>query len=205
VPPEGQRLVVGLVRGVHGLDGAVRVEPLSDDPGRFEPGSRLHPEGARRRLTVEWAQADEPGLLVRFREVRSREAADALRDVYLEADAASLPLDGDSYWWHEVIGLPVTTDRGEQLGKVDDVFRAGGGEVYVLRGGPRGELLVPAVRSVFRAFEPRQGRLVVDADALGLDELRRRRPRGRRSSRTAGTSPGRADRADQAGPAGEGG
>ena len=183
MPPEGERLVVGLVRGLHGLDGTVRVEPLSDDAGRFEPGSRLYPEGSPRRLTVEWAQVDAPGVLVRFREVQTREAADGLRGVYLEVIAPSAELGPDEYWWHEVIGVPVTTGSGEALGAVDDVFRAGGSEVYVVGGGPRGELLVPAVRSVFLEFAPREGRLVVDAAALGLDEIRPRRRRGRRSSR----------------------
>ena len=37
----------GLVRGLHGLRGAVRVEVLSDDPRRFARGSVLHPEGER--------------------------------------------------------------------------------------------------------------------------------------------------------------
>ena len=183
MPREGERLVVGLVRGVHGLDGTVRVEPLSDDTGRFEAGSRLYPEGSPRRLTVEWAQADAPGVLVRFREVSTREAADGLRGVYLEAIAPSAELGPDEYWWHEVIGVPVTSGSGEELGAVDDVFRAGGSEVYVVRGGPRGELLIPAVRSVILEFAPRRGRLVVDAEALGLDEVRPRRRRGRRSSK----------------------
>ena len=189
MPPEGERLVVGLVRGVHGLDGTVRVEPLSDDAARFEPGARVFPEGSPRRLTVEWAQADAPGLLVRFREVQAREAADRLRGVYLEAIAPAAALGPDEYWWHEVIGVPVTTGSGEALGAVDDIFRAGGSEVYVVRGGPRGELLVPAVRSVILEFAPRDGRLVVDAEALGLDEIRPRRRRGRRSSK-AGVSAG---------------
>ncbi len=185
--PAGGRLVVGLVRGVHGLQGAVRVEPLSDDPARFEPGSRLYQEGSTRPLTVAWAQADEPGILVRFREVTSREAADVLRDAYLEADAPAASLAPGEYWWHEVIGATASTLGGEVLGRVEDIFRAGGGEVYVVRGGPRGELLVPAVRAVIRELAPREGRLVVDADALGLDEIAPRRPRGRRSSRAART------------------
>jgi 16S rRNA processing protein RimM len=183
VPSGGERFVVGLVRGLHGLQGGVRIEPLSDEPARFEPGSRVYVEGTDRALTVDWAQADAPGLLVRFREVRTREAADGLRDTYLEAVRPSAPLDAGAYWWHEVVGVPVMTGSGEALGTVDDVFRAGGGEVYVIRGGPRGELLVPAVRAVFREFAPREGRIVVDAEALGLGPLRPRRPRGRRSSR----------------------
>lgn len=182
MPGDGERLVVGLVRGLQGLRGGVRVEPLSDEPGRFEPGSSLYPEGTGRRLTVDWSQQDAPGLLVRFREVTTREAAEQLLGTYLEAEVAT-ELAADAYWWHEVIGAAVTADTGEVLGTVADVFRAGGGEVYVVRGGPRGELMIPAVRAVFREFAPREGRLVVDADALGLDELTPRRPRGRRSSR----------------------
>ena len=191
MPPEGQRFVVGLVRGLHGLQGGVRVEPLTDDPDRFAPGSRLYPEGTPRLLTVAWSQADAPGLLVRFEEVSTRESAEGLREVYLEADRPSSGLGADEYWWHEVVGVSVTTESGETLGTVDDVFRAGGGEVYVVRGGPRGELLIPAVRAVFREFAPREGRIVVDADALGLGPLRPRRPRGRRSSRlgASGSAP----------------
>jgi 16S rRNA processing protein RimM len=55
------------------------------------------------------------------------------------------------------------------LGTVSDVFRAGAGEVYVVDGGPRGEVLVPAVKGVVVDLSPGQGRLVVDAVALGLD------------------------------------
>ena len=36
-----ERVTVGLVRGFHGLRGAVRVEVLSDDPERFAAGSVL--------------------------------------------------------------------------------------------------------------------------------------------------------------------
>ena len=41
-----ERLAVALVRGVHGLRGAVRVEILTDRPEeRFAAGTVLHPEG----------------------------------------------------------------------------------------------------------------------------------------------------------------
>jgi hypothetical protein len=56
--------------------------------------------------------------------------------------------------------------------------------VYVIRGGRRGEVLVPAVRAIVTVFEPAAGRIEVDAEALGLDEEPPpRRARGRRSSR----------------------
>jgi 16S rRNA processing protein RimM len=167
-PVEGEeRLVVGLVRGIHGLRGAVRVEILTDNPDRFAVGSTLYREGADAPLTVLSSHRDGPGLLIRFKQVTSREAADALRDAYLEAEAA--PLDEDSYYWHDIIGCEVVTASGEQLGTVTDVFRVGEGEVYEVRG-ERGEILVPGVGSVVKELAPAQKRIVVDGDALGLTD-----------------------------------
>src|SRR4051794_8972432 len=82
------RLVVGLVRGVHGLRGAVRVEVLTDHPeSRFAPGAVLHREGGTEALTVAAAEpvADGPGWRLQFREVPDRAAAERLRGAYLEA------------------------------------------------------------------------------------------------------------------------
>ena len=177
--------MVGLVRGVQGLRGTVRVEVLSDRPERFDPGSILFREGDARPLTVTWRSADGPGLLVRFKEVRTREQATALHDVFLEAEVGDAPLADDAVWWHELEGALVRTTEGEELGAVEDVFRSGGGEVLVVTGGRRGEVLVPVVSGIVVEFAPREGRIVVDGEALGLEPERTRRPRGRRSSRAA--------------------
>lgn len=179
-----ERLVVGLVRGLHGLRGAMRVEVLTDDPARFAVGSVLHLEGAADPLTVAWVQEDGPGLLVRFDEVRDRSAAEAYRERYLEVDSPRGALPEGEYYWHEVIGARVTTTDGRDLGTVRDIFRAGGGEVLIVDGGAWGEVMVPAVTAVVREFAPADGRVVVDAESLALDEEPpARRPRGRRTSR----------------------
>jgi 16S rRNA processing protein RimM len=166
------RLVVALVRGVHGLHGAVRVEVLTDRPAeRFAPGSVLHPEGSERALTVASAEPvrDGPGWRLRFEELPDRTAAEALRGVYLESKVGpEAALARGEYFWHEVIGVPVTALDGTELGVVRDVYRAGGAEVFVVRGGPVGEFDLPAVRAFIRVFAPRRGEIVVDAEALDL-------------------------------------
>jgi 16S rRNA processing protein RimM len=174
------RLVVGLVRGVHGLNGAVRVEILTDRPAaRFARGARLFREGEGTELTVADARAipDGPGWRVRFRELSDRTAAETLRGAYLEADVppADAPGRGAAYW-HEVIGVSVRGLDGEELGTVADIYRVGENDVYVVRGGPRGEFDLPAVRDFVRIFAPRRGEIVVDAAALELGPPRPPRP-----------------------------
>jgi 16S rRNA processing protein RimM len=172
------RLVVALVRGVHGLRGAVRVEILTDRPEqRYAVGSVLHREGTDERLTVIWSSAvsDGPGWRLQFAEVHDRSAAEDLKGAYLEIDVgpdAALPRG--AYFWHEVVGTTVTSTDGTVLGTVQDVYRSGGAEVYVVSGGDFGEFDVPAVRDFIRIFAPRRGEIVVDTDALDLARPKRR-------------------------------
>ena len=203
----GERVTVGLVRGLHGLRGAVRVEVLTDDPERFAVGSVLFAEGDDRPLSVIGVQAAKPGILVRFEGRDSRESVEALRDRYLEATMGE-PLPPGTYYWHQLRGLEVRTSEGEVLGSVTDVFRAGEGEVYVVGGGPRGEILVPAVRGVVTELDPTAGHVIVDAVVLALpDKPPRRRRRheqpnkARRAAARARLAADRADRTTQAGKA----
>jgi 16S rRNA processing protein RimM len=170
-PSPDERVTVALVRGLHGLRGAVRLEVLTDASGRFGLGSTLYLEGQDTPLTVDWTGPSKPGLLVHFAEVTSREAAEPLRDRYLEV-VPEAPLPAGSWYWHEIVGLEARTTSGEVLGTVSEVFRAGAGEVYVVTGGLRGEVLVPAVRGVVTELAPAEGRLVVDPLALDLPSPR---------------------------------
>lgn len=133
-------------------------------------------EGDDRPLTVSWTGSAKPGLLLAFEEFSTREAAEALRDRYLEVvPEDSLP-EG-SYYWHQVRGLEAKTTADDVLGTVVDVFRAGEAEVYVVDGGPLGELMIPSVGSVVVELSPDEGRLVVDPVALDLPDKPPRRRR----------------------------
>jgi 16S rRNA processing protein RimM len=186
--------VVALVRGVHGLRGAVRVEVLTDRPAeRFVAGTELFREGTDRPLTIAAAEAivDGPGWRVRFEELSTRDGADTLRGAYLEALVRpDEELARGTYYWHEVIGSAVRGVDGAELGIVKDVYRVAENEVFVVGDGPYGSFDVPAVRAFIRIFAPRRGEIVVDVDALDLRPPRTRgeghpeRPRApRRRSR----------------------
>jgi 16S rRNA processing protein RimM len=167
-----ERVTVALVRGIHGLRGAVRVEVLTDTPEeRFKRGGVLHREGSGETLTIRSAVpvADGPGWRLHFEEIPDRNAAETLRGAYLEAEIArDEALARGEYFWHEVIGSHVRGIDDRELGVVRDVYRAGGAEVFVVSGGPVGEFDLPAVRAFIRVFAPRRGEIVVDADALDL-------------------------------------
>jgi 16S rRNA processing protein RimM len=195
--------VVALVRGVHGLNGAVRVEVLTDHPERrLVAGAVLHRESDARPLTIATAEAvvDGPGWRVRFREVGSRDQADTLRGVYLEqAVPADEGLGRGEYYWHEVIGTTVKDADGTELGVVQDIYRIGETEVFEVGGGAMAPFDLPAVRAFIRVFAPRRGEIVVDADSLDLRPAKSKtgdpskpkapRRRSRKPTRTAADAP----------------
>ncbi len=164
--------MVALVRGLHGLHGALRVEVLTDHPEtRFVPGAVLYPEGEQDGLTIASADAivDGPGWRLRFREIGSRDAADRLRGTYLEAIVLpELELERGSYYWHEIVGVPVRGLDGAELGTITDIYRVGETEVFVVSGGTVAPFDLPAVRAFIRVYAPRRGEIVVDAEALDL-------------------------------------
>jgi 16S rRNA processing protein RimM len=161
--PTSERLAVGRIVGAKGLSGALRVEALTDFPEHLEPGELVFVEGdadPRRITRVEHAAR---GVVLMLDGIASREAAEAVRGRYLEADAQPLP--SGSYYWHQLVGLSVETDAGEPLGTVREVFRAGEAEVYQVELTDGGELLLPAVHDVVREIDLDTGRMVVHYEA----------------------------------------
>jgi 16S rRNA processing protein RimM len=194
--------VVALVRGVHGLNGEVRAEVLTDRPhDRFVVGGVLFREGDARPLTIAAAEeiVDGPGWRLRFREITSRDGADTLRGAYLESVVVpDQDLTRGSYYWHEIIGCTVRGTDGTDLGTVRDIYRIGETEVFTVDGSGFGSFDLPAVRAFIRVFAPRRGEIVVDAESLDLRPRRSRAPdpdrpkaprrRTRRSKDGAGAS-----------------
>ena len=176
------------------------MEVLTDRPGeRFVPGAVLYREGGEEALTIAGAEeiVDGPGWRIRFRELTTRDGADRLRGAYLEAIVRpEEDLARGTYYWHEVIGTPVRGVDGAELGTVQDIYRVGETEVFVVGGGTVGSFDLPAVRAFIRIFAPRRGEIVVDAESLDLRPAkattsgdRPKAPR-RRSRRASGDTSG---------------
>ncbi len=170
----------------------MRVEVLTDRPEeRFVVGARLFPEGTAAPLTIEEARPANPGWVLQFREVRTRQEAEAFRMAYLEVETRpdDAPPRG-TYYWHELIGVAVRDPEGGELGTVRDIYRTGGADVLEVVGGPRGDFDLPIVRPFVRVLAPRRGEIVADPEALDLpapDAIRPPRPprppRPRRATR----------------------
>ncbi len=149
IDPRGELVTVGLIATVHGIRGEVVVHPLTDDPGRFKVGETVLleapglPAGARRILGSRMHQQRH---LLLLEGVPDRTAAEALRGGRLCVREADLPaLPPGQVWLHDLPGMAVASEVGEDLGAVHRVLETGEDRRLLVVRGPRGEFLVPFV------------------------------------------------------------
>jgi 16S rRNA processing protein RimM len=170
------QLVVGRVAKAHGIRGDLAVEVRTDDPDlRFAPGTELETDPAERGpLTVDAVRWHQGRLLVRFRGVADRTAAEALRGTLLVADSSSSPPtdDPDEFWDHDLVGLAAVLGDGTVVGEVIEVLHPPGSDVLVVRRGDDRELLVPFVAAIVPQVDLAGRRVVLDPPEglLELDE-----------------------------------
>lgn len=150
---------VGQVAGAYGLDGAVKVVPLTDFGDRFDAGSALVLEGAERH--VEWSRTGQLGLVLKLRGIDNRTMAELFRGRYLEVpEEAVRPLTEGRFYHHQVVGLTVLTSSGRTLGTIAEVLERPANDVWVTREGVV-EHLIPATRDAVVKVDIEAGHVVV--------------------------------------------
>ena len=166
--PRKGYVAVGFVRGPHGIDGELAVDPMTDFPDRFMPGSVLLAGDAK--YTISRVRTHQKILLLALDGIETRNQADELRGKLLEVPEATLPrLEEDEYFRFDIVGINVVDENGTSLGKVEEVLETGANDVYIVRDADS-ELLIPAIDSVIKKIDVAEKRMIV---AL-LDGLERR-------------------------------
>jgi 16S rRNA processing protein RimM len=155
--PRGDLVTVGLIATAHGIRGEIVVHPLTDDPERFNVGATVlveapgMPVNPRRILG---SRMHQQRYLLLLEGVPDRTAAEALRSGRLCVREADLPaLPPGQVWLHDLPGMAVVSEAGEDLGAVHQVLETGEDRRLLVVRGPRGEVLVPFVEQFVLAID----------------------------------------------------
>lgn len=167
-------LVVGRVRNAHGLRGDLAVEILTDEPGAvFAPGrrvfagSRHNPPQPAAEWHVESSSPFKGGLLLRFRELADRTAAERWRHRFLLVPVGELsPLEEGEVYHHELPGMLVELGDGTSVGEVVASYELPQGLVMEVAR-PQGSVMIPFNEDVVTRVD-RDGRRLVVAPPDGL-------------------------------------
>jgi 16S rRNA processing protein RimM len=164
---ESGRLLAGEIGKPHGLGGEVYVIRISDDPLRFEPGSKLiHADG--RALVVETSRAHHDRLLIKFEGFDDRSAAEDLRGTLFVKPEDVRALQDDEYWPHELVGCTVALRDGSIVGEVGAVVPSPAHDLLQVTT-PSGDRLVPIVKEIVVDVNVGARRITIDPPEGLLD------------------------------------
>jgi 16S rRNA processing protein RimM len=157
-------VLVGVVVGVFGLRGELKVRPETDFPERFARTARVYVGPERAPMRVRGARLVPGQVILRLEGIGDAGAAERLRGAPLYVPTAeAAPLAPDQFYLHDVIGLRAERPDGSELGTVADVYTGTGQDVFVVRAAGTGrEVLVPAVKEMVKRVDVAAGVVVID-------------------------------------------
>lgn len=165
-------IVIGRIVKPHGMDGTLKVFPLTDFPQHFESLKHLYivKEDSFRTL-LRGVKFSKGFVLLKIEDCLDRTSAEGLVGAMVAIEPDELwPLNEDEYYQFQIIGLQVVTDDGICLGEIVDIIITGSNDVYVVRSGPK-EYLIPAIKDVIKKVDLEKGVVTIHLMEGLIDDL----------------------------------
>lgn len=161
-------LVLGRLARPHGVRGELQLVITTAFPERIADletvyvGADPYDSDSAVPYQVAGTRRHRDHLLVRLESIATREDADLLRGkLLMVALSEAVPLEEDEYYLFQAVGARVVTTDGEDLGRVAEILETGANDVFVVRGGPRGEILLPDIDEVVLDVDVEKGLMTV--------------------------------------------
>jgi len=154
-----KKVLVGKVLKARGLEGMVKILPLTDFEERFSPGSSLWvglPDKGYRLVTVAEVANEGKTVLVRFQEISSRQLAEEIQGFFLAVEEKELKvLPSDHFYYFELLGLKVM-EEGELKGEVTAIIEGPSYDYLVVREGEK-EHYLPFIHAYIQRVNKEKG------------------------------------------------
>jgi 16S rRNA processing protein RimM len=162
---------MAVIGAPHGIKGELRVKTFTGDPMALGDYGPLFDRNGRPFEIAAIRPANEV-VVVRFKGVNDRNAAEPLTNTELFVDRSALPqtVDEGEFYHADLIGLAVKDETGAAIGKVTAVQNFGGGDILELSLGGRKGVLIPFTQTAVPEVDIAAGFIQIDTIAAGLVE-----------------------------------
>jgi 16S rRNA processing protein RimM len=127
---EKDLICVGVVAGVHGLKGAVKIKSFMENQEDILSFGPLFNRAFRDSYKITLVSKNKKGIVARLSGIEDRNAAEGIKGLELYVPRAVLPeLNKDEFYYHDLIGLEVDDLEGNRIGKVIMVDNFGAGDI----------------------------------------------------------------------------
>ncbi|MBA8818118.1 ribosome maturation factor RimM [Ochrobactrum sp. P6BS-III] len=170
MPRPENPIQLAIVGAAHGIRGEVRIKTFTEDPLSIGDYGLLYDEQGKGYEVLE-ARAAKTVVIVRFKGVNDRNAAEALNGTALYIDRSQLSdddLEDDEFFQTDLIGLAAIDAEGKSYGVVSAVFDFGGGDLIELSEKGKRPMLIPFTEAAVPEIDFEKGTLLVEPFAAGL-------------------------------------
>ena len=160
-------LRIALIARPHGVQGAVKLMPLSEDINRYHglKEAYLERSGKYEPITLSDVGVQPDAVYAKLSCCPDRNTAETLRNLYICVDRANaIKLPEGRYFISDLIGCEVTDTDGKAYGKLTDVLETGANDVYVIKG--EKTLMVPVLKKLLNTVDIQAKSIVLNADVL---------------------------------------
>lgn len=158
-------VTIGVVSGAHGIQGEIKVVPMTDDPQRFRLLDQIYLDFSANNLksyTIQRVRFQKRTILLKLEGIEDRSTVEQLQGIELKIPREScLELPDDQYYIFQIIGLAVYSTDGQWLGKLSDVMQMPANDVYVVQNGEQ-EILIPAIKDVIKKVDLETGVMTIE-------------------------------------------
>lgn len=157
-------LEVGKIVNTFGIRGQIKVVPFTDDVRRFDKLKNVYIERKKELEPhkIENVKYTNNMVIIKFQAIDSIEEAEKYKNCILKIDRKdAIKLPKDTFFIADLIGLPVYTDEGILLGKVDDIYNAGSSDIYVVKDELGKQVLLPAIKDVLKEIDLENEKIIV--------------------------------------------
>ena len=157
-------LEIGQIVGTFGIKGMVKVVPFTDDIKRFNDLKKVYVENKKKKEEYEIEQVSyhKNMVILKFKGIDKIEDAEKLRDSYLKINREdAVPLEENSYFIVDLIGLDVETQEGNLLGKLEDIYNTGSNDIYVVKNELGKQTLLPGIEDVIKEVSLEENKIIV--------------------------------------------
>lgn len=161
---------MAVIGAPHGVKGELRVKTFTADPLALGDYGPLTSEDGR-TFTVAAIRPAKNIVVVRFKEMTTREQAEAVNGVALYVDRSVLPdeeLDEEEFFHADLIGLEIRDETGAKIGKVIAIQNFGGGDILEANLSGRRSVMIPFTLAAIPEVSVSGGYIRIDSVAAGL-------------------------------------
>ena len=130
---------MGKFGAVYGIKGWLKVHSYTDDAEsifEYKP-LLMESKGQFQEVVITAWKRHSNGFVAKVAGFDVREEAQALVGVALFVDSSHLPVLEDDFYWRDLVGCQVKTDKGYDLGVVTEMMETGSNDVLVVKANPK--------------------------------------------------------------------